>query len=199
MLPTLLSRWPTPARPGPLVLGELAVCRLWPGASPTGFEAQLRGPAGRRPRCDYYRRRGVRRYLAGGRARLDWVLGDGADAAIVELGANDGLRGLDPQDTEENLARDPRQAGGEAHPGAADRHVCDAESWPGLCTRIPRGVRPAGAAAWRALRSVLPEGRGGRPGADPARRAASERGRREAHRRRLLPLVEKLLQEVPPA
>jgi acyl-CoA thioesterase I len=40
---------------------------------------------------------------AGGRARLDWALGDGADAAIVELGANDGLRGLDPRDMETNL------------------------------------------------------------------------------------------------
>ncbi len=41
---------------------------------------------------------------AGGRARLDWVLADGADAAIVELGGNDGLRGLDPAATEANLA-----------------------------------------------------------------------------------------------
>jgi acyl-CoA thioesterase-1 len=41
---------------------------------------------------------------AGGRARLDWVLADGADAAIVELGANDGLRGLPPEDMEANLA-----------------------------------------------------------------------------------------------
>jgi acyl-CoA thioesterase-1 len=41
---------------------------------------------------------------AGGRARLDWVLADGADAAIVELGANDGLRGLDPVQMEDNLA-----------------------------------------------------------------------------------------------
>ena len=40
---------------------------------------------------------------AGGRARLEWTLGDGADAAIVELGANDGLRGLDPKDMEANL------------------------------------------------------------------------------------------------
>ncbi len=40
---------------------------------------------------------------AGGRARLDWVLADGADAAIVELGANDGLRGLDPGQMEANL------------------------------------------------------------------------------------------------
>jgi acyl-CoA thioesterase I len=40
---------------------------------------------------------------AGGRARLDWVLAGGADAAIVELGANDGLRGVDPRDMEANL------------------------------------------------------------------------------------------------
>lgn len=40
---------------------------------------------------------------AGGRARLDWVLGDKPDAAIVELGANDGLRGLDPAEIQANL------------------------------------------------------------------------------------------------
>jgi len=40
---------------------------------------------------------------AGGLARLDWVLAGGADAAIVELGANDGLRGLDPTEMERNL------------------------------------------------------------------------------------------------
>jgi len=40
---------------------------------------------------------------AGGRARLDWVLAGGADAAIVELGANDGLRGLDPRLMAANL------------------------------------------------------------------------------------------------
>jgi acyl-CoA thioesterase-1 len=38
-----------------------------------------------------------------GRARLAWALGDGADAAIVELGANDGLRGIDPKVMEANL------------------------------------------------------------------------------------------------
>jgi acyl-CoA thioesterase-1 len=40
---------------------------------------------------------------AGGRARLDWALADKPHAAIVELGANDGLRGLDPGATEANL------------------------------------------------------------------------------------------------
>lgn len=41
---------------------------------------------------------------AGGRARLDWAIGDGVDAALVELGGNDGLRGIDPANTEANLA-----------------------------------------------------------------------------------------------
>jgi acyl-CoA thioesterase-1 len=33
---------------------------------------------------------------SGGLARLDWSIADGTDAVIVELGANDALRGLDP-------------------------------------------------------------------------------------------------------
>jgi acyl-CoA thioesterase-1 len=41
---------------------------------------------------------------AGGRARLDWVLADKPHAAIVELGANDGLRGLDVGAMRGNLA-----------------------------------------------------------------------------------------------
>ncbi|MCF8469383.1 MAG: arylesterase [Parvibaculum sp.] len=39
----------------------------------------------------------------GGRARLDWAVGAEADAVIVELGANDALRGVDPAITRENL------------------------------------------------------------------------------------------------
>lgn len=42
---------------------------------------------------------------ADGLARLDWSLGDGADAAIVELGANDGLRGVDPAVMQTNLTK----------------------------------------------------------------------------------------------
>lgn len=40
---------------------------------------------------------------AGGLARVDWALGGGADAVLLELGANDMLRGIDPAVTEENL------------------------------------------------------------------------------------------------
>ena len=40
---------------------------------------------------------------AGGLARLDWSLAADPEFAIVELGANDALRGLDPAATEANL------------------------------------------------------------------------------------------------
>jgi len=40
---------------------------------------------------------------AGGRSRLEWLLSPDVDAVIVELGANDGLRGVDPAETRENL------------------------------------------------------------------------------------------------
>jgi len=40
---------------------------------------------------------------AGGLARLDWALGDDPQLVILELGANDGLRGLDPKSTQANL------------------------------------------------------------------------------------------------
>ena len=40
---------------------------------------------------------------AAGLARLDWSLADRPDLAIVELGANDGLRGIDPGETYRNL------------------------------------------------------------------------------------------------
>jgi hypothetical protein len=40
---------------------------------------------------------------AGGKARIGWALADKPDAVILELGANDGLRGLDPKATFDNL------------------------------------------------------------------------------------------------
>jgi acyl-CoA thioesterase-1 len=40
---------------------------------------------------------------AGGLRRVDWALGEGGDVLIIALGGNDGLRGLSPRQTEENL------------------------------------------------------------------------------------------------
>ncbi len=40
---------------------------------------------------------------AGGKSRIGWVLRQPADIFVLELGANDGLRGIDLQDTRKNL------------------------------------------------------------------------------------------------
>jgi acyl-CoA thioesterase I len=40
---------------------------------------------------------------SGGLSRVDWSVPDGTDGVIVELGANDALRGIPPEDTEKNL------------------------------------------------------------------------------------------------
>ena len=48
---------------------------------------------------------------SGGRDRLDWSVPEGTEAVIVELGANDALRGIDPKVT---------RAGADGHPDAAE-------------------------------------------------------------------------------
>lgn len=40
---------------------------------------------------------------SGGLSRLDWSVGEDADAVIVELGANDALRGIQPEITRKNI------------------------------------------------------------------------------------------------
>ncbi|MGB3563897.1 MAG: arylesterase [Thermoanaerobaculia bacterium] len=47
---------------------------------------------------------------AGGLSRLDWLLRQSPAVVVVELGANDGLRGLEPEMTENNLRRIVQQS-----------------------------------------------------------------------------------------
>ena len=47
---------------------------------------------------------------AGGLSRLDWLLDQSPRVVVVELGANDGLRGLEPEMTEDNLRRIVQQS-----------------------------------------------------------------------------------------
>jgi acyl-CoA thioesterase-1 len=69
-----------------------------------GFESQLQAALAKRGRDVKILDAAVSGDTStGGRARLDWALSDGADAAIVELGANDGLRGTDPATMDANL------------------------------------------------------------------------------------------------
>jgi acyl-CoA thioesterase-1 len=135
---------------------------------------------------------------AGGRARLNWALGDGADAAIVELGANDGLRGRDPKDMEANLAAILDEL--------AARHI------PVLLSGMyaPPNLGPEYQAAFRAVFDRL----GKRPGVlydpfflqgvasvDDLNQADRLHPNAEGVRRivaRILPMVEKLLSEAKP-
>jgi acyl-CoA thioesterase-1 len=133
---------------------------------------------------------------AGGLARLDWSIGDGVDAAFVELGGNDGLRGLDPAEMRRNL--------GAILDGLQRRHI------PVLLSGMyaPPNLGAAYEAQFRAVFDTL----GQRPGVlydpfflqglvgDPALEQAdgihpnAEGVRREVAR--LLPLVERLLAQV---
>ena len=136
---------------------------------------------------------------AGGLARLDWALGDGADAAIVELGGNDGLRGLDPAQSLANLTRILDQLAGRGIPVLLSGMYAP----PNLGSDYGRefravferlGRRPGvfydpffleGVAADPALNQ--PDGI--HPNPDGVRRIVE----------RLLPLVKRLLQHAPPA
>jgi acyl-CoA thioesterase-1 len=40
---------------------------------------------------------------SGGKARIDWALAEKPDAVLIELGANDGLRGINPKVSQNNL------------------------------------------------------------------------------------------------
>jgi acyl-CoA thioesterase-1 len=88
-----------------LVLGD-SLAAGYGLAQPDGFQARLAAALAGRGHDVKLIDAGVSGDTAtGGLARLDWVLAEGADAAIVELGANDGLRGQDPAVTEAALGR----------------------------------------------------------------------------------------------
>ena len=60
---------------------------------------------------------------AGGLDRIDWMLADKPDIVMVELGANDALRGLDPAGDRAQSRRHHRQAQGGRRHGVAGRHA----------------------------------------------------------------------------
>ena len=153
--------------------------------TPTASRRSSPRPCGPRPRRD---RSSMARCpatpSAGGLARLDWALGDGADAAIVELGANDGLRGVDPAETEKNLTAILDTLAARHIPVLLTGMYALPNLGPDYAAAFRAVFDRLGAAAGRALRPVLPRRRGHRAGAQPARRAASQRRGRAAHRRR---------------
>ena len=70
---------------------------------PAGQTVAMTGPSGSGKSSLLMVAAGLEKPSAGGLARLDWSLADKPDAAIIELGSNDMLRGLPPAQTEKNL------------------------------------------------------------------------------------------------
>ena len=60
---------------------------------------------------------------SGGRDRLDWSVPEGTEAVIVELGANDALRGVDPKVTRSALTDILTRLQGARDRGPVVRHV----------------------------------------------------------------------------
>tara|TARA_R110000868_G_scaffold21214_4_gene88389 strand:- start:8 stop:703 length:696 start_codon:yes stop_codon:yes gene_type:complete len=106
MLVILLWAWAPAAASPPLrllVLGDSLTAGYGLNAE-DGFTARLQAALKAEGRDVTVLNAGVSGdTTAGGRARIGWALGDKPDAVIVELGANDGLRGLDPKATFDNL------------------------------------------------------------------------------------------------
>ena len=119
---------------------------------------------------------------SGGLARLDWSVPEGTDAVIVELGANDMLRGIDPKVTRQALEEIVRRlsergiavllAGMRAAPNLGADYGRDFEP---IYSDLAAQIRPA------AL-SVFPRRHRHRCQAQSARRPASDRGRRRRDR-----------------
>lgn len=87
-----------------VALGDSLVAGL--GLSePEAFVGQLQGELARRGHTVSIVNAGVSGDTsAAGLARLDWSIPEGTSGVIVELGANDMLRGVDPAQTRANLA-----------------------------------------------------------------------------------------------
>ena len=120
--------------------------------------------------------------IAGGLSRLDWSLADHPDAAIMELGSNDMLRGIPPAETEKNLrailAKLQKDhipvllTGMQAQRNLGADYVKEFDAiYPRLAKDYPCD-----------LLSLHPGRRGAQPQAQPGRRHASQSGGREDHR-----------------
>ena len=78
---------------------------------------------------------------AAGLARIAWAIGNDADAVIVEFGANDALRGIDPKVTRANMQKIVAKL-------SAKRFPCCSPA----CARRPTGATPTPRTSTRSSR-----------------------------------------------
>ncbi len=98
---------------------------------------------------------------AGGLARLEWTLADRPSHVIVELGGNDGLRALPPEQMEQNLDAIVSRLQADGVAVLLAGMLCAAEPRPDLRRRVRGSVFRGRRAPRRAALPVL-SGRGRR-------------------------------------
>ena len=76
-------------------------------------------------------------------ARLDWSVPEDTDAVILEIGANDMLRGIKPQVTRAAVDTILQQLTGAAHRRAVVRHARGAKSWAPIMRQRSRAFIPS--------------------------------------------------------
>ncbi|MGY4354492.1 acyl-CoA thioesterase-1 [Bradyrhizobium sp. i1.7.7] len=119
---------------------------------------------------------------SGGRDRLDWSVPDGTDGVIIELGANDALRGIDPDLTRTALTDIVQRlkarkiavmlCGMLAPPNYGAEYAARFNSiYPDLAKKFDVPLYP-----------FFLDGCRGRRQAQPGRRHSSDRGRRRHYR-----------------
>ena len=132
-----------------------------------------------------------------GLARYDWSVPADANALIVELGANDMLRGLPPEQTKKALTA----ILGKAKAARLPTLIAGMRAAPNLgrttTTRSTRSTRRSPSRRRDPL-PVLPRRRGGRRETQPAGRHCTRGRRRRRRRERILPSVEELLRRAKP-
>ena len=136
------------------------------GCAPTGIDAQVinAGVSGDT--------------TAGGLARLDWALADKPDLVILELGANDMLRGIDPATVRANLDK----MIGKIKASGAKLLLAGMQAPPNWGEEYEERIRPhlsrACAGARGGALSVFSRRCGDEAGTQPAGRPPPERARR---------------------
>ncbi len=137
---------------------------------------------------------------AGGRSRLAWALAERPDAVIVALGGNDGLRGLDPRATRQNLDAILTELAGRRLPVLLAGMLAPPNLGPDYGRDFTAAFTGTAAAHPDALfYPFLLEGVAGDASLNqPDRIHPNDRGVEELVRR-MLPLVDSLLDRVRPA
>ncbi len=80
---------------------------------------------------------------SGGLSRVDWSVPDGTDGVILELGANDALRGIPPEQTEKNLDTIISRLKARNIPVLLAGIAGAAEHGSGLCSQVQPDLQAA--------------------------------------------------------